>query len=80
MKLYIIRYSNYEPAEIGYIFLKKENAEKKLSEIGGMWKVDEWETDDNEFKCSGCANYITRCVHAFIMESSDCNKNFEAYP
>lgn len=39
MKVYAVQFGNYDPAEVDSIWDCRACAEKRASELGGMWEV-----------------------------------------
>ena len=41
----VVRYGNYEPAEVDSIWTTEEAAKKRCNDLGGMWDVVSWWLD-----------------------------------
>jgi hypothetical protein len=50
--VYVVKFSNYHPAEIDSIWSTKENALARADELnafaGGDWRVEEWPLDPSD--------------------------------
>lgn len=55
--VYVVVFSNYDPAEVGGIFRIKANAEKRAEKLNEgaewqAWEVQEWRLEDAEVTSS----------------------------